>query len=76
MPDIQPTDARGIRFDLLEWLDRQRAASLVFVSFGTEAILSLHQIYEMAPVPLASSFSPVFRYVIDHPIKEGYTIDM
>jgi hypothetical protein len=47
-PDIQPAAAEGERSDLLEWLDRQRAASVVFVSFGTEVILSEHQIHELA----------------------------
>jgi hypothetical protein len=34
--------------DLLEWLDRQREASVVFVSFGSEAFLSEDQIHELA----------------------------
>jgi len=34
--------------NLLEWLDRQRATSVVFVSFGSEAFLSKDQIRELA----------------------------
>jgi hypothetical protein len=42
--------------DLLEWLDRQRAASVVFVSFGSEVFLSGDQIHELALGLEASGF--------------------
>jgi hypothetical protein len=48
MPTVQPVAGGCEGSDLLEWLDRQRAASVVFVSFGSETFLSEEQAREMA----------------------------
>jgi len=48
MPTVQPVAGGCEGCDLLEWLDRQRAASVVFVSFGSETFLSGEQAREMA----------------------------
>jgi hypothetical protein len=48
MSTLQPVDGGSKGSALLEWLDRQRTASLVFVSFGSETFLSGEQAREMA----------------------------
>jgi hypothetical protein len=48
MPAVQPISGSGEGSDLLEWLERQRAASVVFVSFGGETFLSREQALELA----------------------------
>lgn len=48
LPAVQPIVGSSEGSDLLEWLDRQRAASVVFVSFGSETFLSREQALELA----------------------------
>lgn len=51
MPAAQPVasgNEGSESSDLLEWLDRQRVASVVFVSFGSETFLSREQVRELA----------------------------
>lgn len=48
MPAVQPIAGGSEGSDLLEWLDKQRVASVVFVSFGSETFLSTEQAFELA----------------------------
>jgi hypothetical protein len=48
MPVAQPVASGSEGSYLLEWLDRQRAASVVFMSFGSETFLSREQVHELA----------------------------
>lgn len=48
MPTVQSVAGSSEGSDLLQWLDRQRAASVVFVSFGSETFLSAEQARELA----------------------------
>nr|GMC73785.1 zeatin O-glucosyltransferase-like [Ipomoea batatas]GME20866.1 zeatin O-glucosyltransferase-like [Ipomoea batatas]GME21275.1 zeatin O-glucosyltransferase-like [Ipomoea batatas] len=41
-------DYSSSRHKCLEWLDKQPPKSVIFVSFGTQTILSDHQLYEIA----------------------------
>lgn len=56
MPAVQPVTGSSNGSDLLDWLDRQKAASVVFVSFGSETFLSRKQALELALGLEASGF--------------------
>lgn len=48
MPVLQPVARASKGSNLMEWLDKQREASVVFVSFGSETFLSREQVRELA----------------------------
>jgi len=48
MPVSKPGPDNREGSDLLDWLDRQRPSSVVFVSFGSETFLSREQAHELA----------------------------
>jgi hypothetical protein len=48
MPASKPGEDSRDGSDLLEWLDRQRPSTVVFVSFGSETFLSREQAHELA----------------------------
>lgn len=48
MPVAQPVASVSKGSYLLEWLDQQREASVVFVSFGSETFLSREEVRELA----------------------------
>lgn len=48
MPVSKPGPDTRDGSDLLDWLDRQRPSSVVFVSFGSETFLSREQAHELA----------------------------
>lgn len=56
MPTVQSGADGSEESELLKWLDRQRAGSVVFVSFGSQVFLSRDQIHELALGLEASGF--------------------
>lgn len=56
IPAVQPISGGGEGSDLLEWLDKQKVASVVFVSFGSETFLSTDQAFDLALGLEASGF--------------------
>lgn len=79
MPTVQPVAGSGEGSDLLKWLDNQRPASVVFVSFGSETFLSREQAcviafgLEMNGVPFLWSLRAP-QYLDDPPelLPEGF----
>ncbi|XP_031106017.1 zeatin O-glucosyltransferase-like [Ipomoea triloba] len=62
-------DCSSSRHKCLEWLDKQPPKSVIFVSFGTQTILSDHQLYELAEGLEQSSQS--FIWVVKD-LTKGY----
>lgn len=69
-PVVQAAAVGSDRSDVLQWLDQQRAASVVFVSFGSETFLSEHQIQELA-LGLESSGLPFLWCLRFPPYSDG-----
>ena len=68
---VQPVTDGSEGSDLLEWLDRQRPSSVVFVSFGSETFLSRDQARELA-IGLEESGFPFLWSLRDPQFLDDY----